>query len=234
VEKVVVYILDSSPTTRHSMALMIEARGMVAKSFESARAYREHMPDEAVACLIIDTKLPDADGLDLQQTLSGKSAPPPIIFVSDTGDIRYTVRAIKRGAVDFLPKPVEPDALVAAIELAIAEGARSRERNARATMLAGRYQLLSRRERQVFSLIVSGLRNKQAAWHLGITKVTLQVHRGRIMRKMAAASFADLVRMASLLEIPLFINSPGPSPHDAIGMRSARSASYCGVQVPTP
>jgi DNA-binding NarL/FixJ family response regulator len=89
------------------MALMIEAHGMVAKSFESARAYREHMPDEAVACLIIDTKLPDADGLDLQQTLSGESAPPPIIFVSDTGDIRYTVRAIKRGAVDFLPKPVD-------------------------------------------------------------------------------------------------------------------------------
>jgi FixJ family two-component response regulator len=164
----------------------------------------------------------------------GRIRPPPIIFVSDTGDIRYTVRAIKRGAVDFLPKPVEPDALVAAIELAITEGARSRERNARATMLAGRYRLLSRRERQVFSLIVSGLRNKQAAWHLGITKVTLQVHRGRIMRKMAAASFADLVRMASLLEIPLFISSPGPSPQDAIGIRSAWSASYCGVQVPTP
>jgi FixJ family two-component response regulator len=229
-----VYILDSSPTTRHSMALMIEAHGMVAKSFESARAYREHMPDEAVACLVIDTKLPDADGLDLQQTLSGESAPPPIIFVSDTGDIRYTVRAIKRGAVDFLPKPVEPDALVAAIDLAIAEGARSRERNARATMLTGRYQLLSRRERQVFSLIVSGLRNKQAAWHLGITKVTLQVHRGRIMRKMAAASFADLVRMASLLEIPLFISSPGPSPRGAIGVRGTRSASYRGVQVLTP
>jgi FixJ family two-component response regulator len=201
----VVYLLDSDATAQRSMAQIIESRGMRAIQFDSASAYLAHTRTDATACLIVDPKLPDIHGLDLQQQLSGGRG-PPMIFVSGCHDIRCTVLAVKGGAIEFLPKPLDADALLAAIDLALAEDVRTRERHARSATLRWRYDLLTARERQVLPLIVSGLRNKQAASILGIAEVTLQAHRGQIMRKMAARSFADLVRMAGLLNIPWFVN----------------------------
>ncbi len=154
------------------------------------------------SCLLLDLQLPDLNGLELQRQLAG-SGHPPIIFISAAGDIASSVNAMKAGAVDFLPKPFDRQALLAAIETALARHRAARELERAGDELRGRYDLLTARERDVLPLIVSGALNKQAAAVLGISIVTVQIHRSRIMRKMAARSLAELVRMAATLRVPL-------------------------------
>ena len=154
------------------------------------------------ACLILDVELPDISGLDFQQQL-GDAYHPPIVFITGHGDIPSSVRAIKAGAVDFLAKPFSQPDLMAAVDAAITRDRHARLERAERARLQQRYSSLTPRESQVLPLIVSGLLNKQAAAELGISEVTLQIHRSRIMQKMAADSFADLVRMAGQLNIAL-------------------------------
>jgi FixJ family two-component response regulator len=212
----VVYILDNDPACSRSMAQTVESHGMHAVLFVSGRDYLAHPRPDALACLILDPQLPDADALDLLAQHSA-GVGPPIVLVSSDADMRYTVRAVKAGAVEFLRKPVDPDVLCAAVDLAIAEEAQACERNARTADLRRRHGHLTPRERQVLPLIVSGLRNKQAASILGVTEVTVQVHRGQIMRKMAARSFADLVRMASGIGVPLYVGQALRANLESIG-----------------
>ena len=154
------------------------------------------------ACLILDVELPDINGLDLQsQTAQGDH--PQIVFITGHGDIPTSVRAIKAGAVDFLTKPFKEADLMRAIHAAIAQDRDARRKRAELGELRQRLSSLTPREREVLPLIVSGLLNKQAAAELGISEVTIQIHRGKIMTKMGAGSFAELVRMAGLLEIPM-------------------------------
>jgi FixJ family two-component response regulator len=218
--RTLVYILDADLIDRRLMAQAIEAHGMQPVLFESGQDYLDHPRTDALACLILDPLLPDADALDLLAQHSA-GVGPPIVLVSSKADMRYTVRAVKAGAIEFLRKPVDADVLCAAVDLAIAEDVRARARNARTSDLHRRYQLLTPREKQVFPLIVSGLRNKQTASLLGVAEVTVQVHRGQIMRKMAAHSFADLIRMAGGIGIPLYV---GPTARaDVESIQSATS-----------
>lgn len=152
--------------------------------------------------VLLDVELPDINGLDFQRQLRDADQ-TPIVFITGHGDIPSSVRAIKDGAVDFLAKPFSQQDLVAAVDAAIAEDRRARLERAERGLLEQRYSSLTPREGQVLPLIVRGLLNKQAAAELGISEVTLQIHRSRIMQKMAAESFADLVRIAGRLNIPL-------------------------------
>jgi FixJ family two-component response regulator len=198
----VVYLVDDDDGSqmRQSISGILATYAISVINFRSAQAFLQHDRVDTVACLALDVPLLGTNALDLQERLR-RNAAPPIIVISNHKDIPWTVRAIKAGAVEFLTKPIEPGALMSAVELAFSEDQRSRERNARRATLQQRFCKLTPREREVFSLVVSGLRNKQAAWALGISEITLQIHRTHIMRKMAAASFADLVRMADTLDI---------------------------------
>jgi FixJ family two-component response regulator len=154
------------------------------------------------ACLILDVELPDINGLDLQsQTAQGND--PPIVFVTGHGDIPSSVRAMKAGAVDFLTKPFIEADLMRAINAALTQDREGRRKKTELAELLQRLKSLTPREREVLPLVVSGLLNKQAAAELGISEVTVQIHRGKIMQKMDAGSLAELVRMAGVLEIPM-------------------------------
>ena len=196
----VVYLMHGDSAGRECLRQLLTTSALDVVSFKSAREYFQYRRTDSAACLILDLRLPDADGLELQQELSREGG-PPIVFVTDHRDIACTVRAMKAGAIEFFTKPVDAEALLAAIEAAFIEDQRLRDRNARLTTLQQRFNRLTPREREVFPLVISGLRNKQAAWKLGISQVTLQVHRGQIMRKMLATSFAELVRMGDQLNV---------------------------------
>jgi FixJ family two-component response regulator len=175
---------------------------MASVTFGSVADYVAYQKPDLPACLILDVELPDVSGLDFQQQL-GDAYHPPIVFITGHGDIPSSVRAIKAGAVDFLAKPFSQPDLMAAVDAAITRDRHARLERAECARLQQRYSSLTPRESQVLPLIVSGLLNKQAAGVLGISEVTLQIHRSRIMQKMAADSFADLVRMAGQLNIAL-------------------------------
>jgi len=176
--------------------------GMASVTFGSVAEYVAYQKPDLPACLILDVELPDISGLDFQRQL-GDAYHPPIVFITGHGDIPSSVRAIKAGAVDFLAKPFSQPDLMAAVDAAITRDRHARLERAERARLQQRYSSLTPRESQVLPLIVSGLLNKQAAGELGISEVTLQIHRSRIMQKMAADSFADLVRMAGQLNIAL-------------------------------
>ncbi|MBB3523460.1 FixJ family two-component response regulator [Rhizobium sp. BK456] len=175
---------------------------MRAIAFESAGDYVTADKPDVPACLILDIELPDINGLDLQRQIADGDH-PPIVFITGHGDIPSSVRAIKSGAVDFLTKPFSDADLLTAIHAALAEDREKRSGRAELDMLKRHYLDLTPREREVLPLVVSGLLNKQAAAELGISEVTLQIHRRNVMQKMAAASLADLVRIAEKLEIPI-------------------------------
>jgi FixJ family two-component response regulator len=175
---------------------------MRAITFGSAGEYIAADKPDVPACLILDIELPDINGLDLQSQIANGDH-PPVVFITGHGDIPSTVRAIKRGAIDFLTKPFSDADLMIAIHAAIAQDREKRSEHAELVESKQRYLDLTPREREVLPLVVSGLLNKQAAAELGIREVTLQIHRRNVMRKMAAASLADLVRIAERLEIPI-------------------------------
>ena len=194
----VVYLIDDDAAVRESIAGFLFAARIDVVCFESAADYLEHVKSDGAACLILDLQLPMITGLDLQRRLSEECA-PPIIFISGRGDVPSTVQAMKAGAIEFLTKPVNPEVLLPTIACAFARDRENREKRAEMTGLKKRWEQLSPRERDVLPLVVKGLLNKQSAAALGITEVTLQIHRSNIMKKMAADSFADLVRMAEKL-----------------------------------
>lgn len=195
----IVYMIDDDAGIRESIAGFLFASRIEVICFESAADYLNFKKSDAAACLILDLQLPGINGLELQRRLVEEGA-PPIIFISGRGDIPSTVQAMKAGAIEFLTKPVNPELLIPTIASAFARDRINRERRAEMTELRKRWEQLSPRERDVLPLVVKGLLNKQSAAALGITEVTLQIHRSNIMKKMAADSFADLVRMAEKLD----------------------------------
>jgi FixJ family two-component response regulator len=197
----VVYLVDDDPKVREALSELFTSLNIAHVVFATAVEYLSYERSDTCACLVLDVQMPDISGLDLQQRLRDGDS-PPIIFISGYGDVPSTVRAMKGGAIEFLTKPVSPEALAAAIRVAFTKDLVQRQMRAELFSLQRRFALLTPRERDVFPLIVEGMLNKQAAAILGISEVTLQVHRGQIMRKMEADSFADLVRMAAKLGLP--------------------------------
>ena len=198
----IVFVVDDDARIREALGELLASHGMHVVAFGSAGDYVSADKPDVPACLILDVELPDINGLDLQKQIA-EGEHPPIVFITGHGDIPSSVRAIKGGAVDFLTKPFSDSDLMAAIQVAIARDREIRSERAELGALRQRYQALTPRERDVLPLVVSGLLNKQAAAELGISEVTLQIHRRNVMQKMMAASLADLVRIAERLEIPI-------------------------------
>lgn len=194
----VVFVVDDDISVRESVELLLQSAGWHSEAFSSAEAFLDRPRVLAPSCLILDVGLPDLNGLELQTRLAGRRD-MPIIFISGNGDVPMTVRAMKAGAVEFLTKPFSDDILLGAITNALSRSGEILVREAEVAELRACYALLSRRERQVMDLIVSGLLNKQAGAELGISEITVKAHRGQVMRKMKAESFADLVTMSARL-----------------------------------
>jgi FixJ family two-component response regulator len=198
----IVFIVDDDRRICEALFELLSTFDLHVVTFGSAAEYIAYPKPDVPACLILDVELPDINGLDLQsQTAQGDH--PQIVFITGHGDIPTSVRAIKAGAVDFLTKPFKEADLMRAIHAAIAQDRDARRKRAELGELRQRLSSLTPREREVFPLVVSGLLNKQAAAELGISEVTIQIHRGKIMKKMGAGSLAELVRMAGMLEIPM-------------------------------
>lgn len=198
----IVFIVDDDRRIRESLCELLSTFDMRVVAFGTAAEYIAHAKPAVPACLILDVELPDINGLDLQSQIS-QGNHPPIVFITGHGDIPASVRAIKAGAIDFLTKPFRQDDLLHAIHAAIAKDREVLRKRADLAELHQHFESLTPREREVLPLVVSGLLNKQAAAMLGISEVTLQIHRSSIMKKMRAGSLADLVRMAGALEIPI-------------------------------
>lgn len=201
-EDFIVFIVDDDARMREALTDLLDSLGWRAAAFGSAGEYMAYPRPDLPACLILDVELPDINGLDFQTQLADADH-PPIVFLTGHGDIPSSVSAIKRGAVDFLTKPFTERDLLAAIRSAVDRDRAARQERAELEVLRQRLASLTPREREVLPLVVSGLLNKQAAAELGISEVTLQIHRGKIMQKMEAASLADLVRFAEKLQIPI-------------------------------
>jgi FixJ family two-component response regulator len=196
----VVLIVDDDYRVRESLVDLLAASTLRAVAFENAAKYIAFPKPDVPACLILDVELPDINGLELQRQI-GEGYHPPIIFLTGHGDIPSSVRAIKAGALDFLTKPFSEQQLLTLVHAALAQDRDRRTKQAGLDSLRRRFESLTPREREVLPLVVGGLLNKQAAAHLGISEITLQIHRTNVMRKMEADSLADLVRMAGCLGI---------------------------------
>ncbi len=198
----IVFVVDDDVRIREALSELLISHEISVVTFASAGAYVGAEKPDRPACLILDIELPDINGLDLQGQIA-EGEHPPIVFITGHGDIPSSVRAIKRGAIDFLTKPFSEADLMQAVQTAVALDKRMHVERADLDVLRQRYLDLTPREAEVLPLVTSGLLNKQAAAELGISEVTLQIHRRNVMQKMAAASLADLVRIAERLHIPV-------------------------------
>lgn len=200
-EQVVVYIIDDDESVREGVADLLRSIGHTVRSFRSAQEFLDSDRDDLPGCIVLDVRLPGPSGLEFQRTLIKSDIPLPVVFVSGHGDIAMSVRAMKSGAVEFLTKPLHEQQLLDAVQAGI-ERDRARRRQAKAVgELQQRFHSLTPREREIFTLIVAGRRNKQIAAELDLSEMTIKVHRSQITRKMAASSVVDLVRMADKLGI---------------------------------
>ncbi len=197
-----VLIVDDDVRVREALQELLAASGLCSVGLGSAAQYTAYPKPDVPACLVLDVELPDINGLELQRQLAD-GYHPPIIFITGHGNIPSSVRAIKAGALDFLTKPFNDRELLKLVHAALTQDRERRAKQAGLDSLKQRFESLTPREREVLPLVVSGLLNKQAAAQLGISEVTLQIHRTNVMRKMAADSLADLVRIAGSLDIPL-------------------------------
>ena len=203
----IVFVVDDDVSVRESLELLISAAGWQPETFASAQEFLSRPRAVTPSCLILDVGLPDLNGLDLQKLIATDRMDMPIIFITGYGDVPTTVQAMKAGAVEFLTKPFGDDVLLSAIESAIERSQRALGQEAQMRALREDHASLSAREREVMALVVSGLMNKQVGGELGISEITVKAHRGQVMRKMKAASFADLVNMAARLGL-------APAPKD--------------------
>jgi len=197
-----IYIVQNDPSIRNALRNLLKSVDLHAQFFTSALEFKTAERPDILSCLILDVRLPGMSGLDLQLELNRANIPIPIIFVTGHGDIPMAVRAMKAGAVEFLTKPFRDQDLLDAVHLALDRDRLRRSREHQTAALNGRLKLLTARERELLPWVVSGRPNKEIAAELGMSEITVKVHRGKLMRKMQAPSFADLVRMASDLKIP--------------------------------
>ena len=195
-----VFVVDGDVTVRESLELLIQSAGWQPESFACAQDFLSRRRVLAPSCLVLDVTLPDLNGLDLQKLVADRIE-MPVIFITAHADVRTTVRALKAGAVDFLTKPIHDEVLFVAIRHAIERSHAALCHEAKIRPLRERYASLSRREREVMGLVLSGRLNKEVGGELGISEITVQAHRGRVMQKMRADSLAGLVNMAARLPL---------------------------------
>ena len=195
----VVFVVDDDPSIRQAATSLFASVGLRVATFKSAQDFLDYRRPDAPACVVLDVRLPGLSGLDLQRELARTGTPLPIVFITGHGDVPMSVQAMKAGAVEFLTKPFRDQQLLDAIQQGIERDRVERRRRTEAGELRRRYESLTPRERDVMALVVAGHLNKQAASELGTSQITVKVHRAQVMHKMAAASLADLVRMAERL-----------------------------------